>query len=97
MIDWKSNYLGPHYSDYDTRAMWRCAAEQHYLLQVHLYLIAVRRYLGRFSQNPESSHISGSLIFLRGVHPDSGLGVLEITPQEKLLTDLDTFFEGTQV
>lgn len=97
VIDWKSNYLGPHYSDYDTRAMWRCAAEQHYLLQVHLYLIAVRRYLGRFSQNPESSHISGSLIFLRGVHPDSGLGVLEITPQEKLLTDLDTFFEGTQV
>ena len=97
VVDWKSNYLGPHYSDYDTAAMWRCAAEQHYLLQVHLYLIALRRYLNRFPLNSYPSNISGSLIFVRGVHPANGLGVLEITPPHKLLTDLDALFEASKV
>jgi exodeoxyribonuclease V beta subunit len=90
VIDWKSNYLGPRYADYCRSAMWRCAARQHYLLQIHLYLVALRRYLRLYGSGTQA--VSGSLLFLRGVLPDAGQGVLEITPSEALLNDLDGLF-----
>ena len=90
VVDWKSNYLGPRYADYSRQAMWRCAAGQHYVLQVHLYLVALRRYLGLYG--PGTQAVSGSLLFLRGVLPEASHGVLEITPPEALLDDLDGLF-----
>jgi len=90
VVDWKSNYLGPRYADYCRSAMWRCAAGQHYLLQIHLYLVALRRYLRLYGSGTQA--VSGSLLFLRGVLPEAGQGVLEITPPEALLNDLDGLF-----
>jgi exodeoxyribonuclease V beta subunit len=90
VVDWKSNYLGPRYADYCRSAMWRCAAGQHYLLQIHLYLVALRRYLRLYGSGTQV--VSGSLLFLRGVLPEAGQGVLEITPPEALLNDLDGLF-----
>ena len=90
VVDWKSNYLGPRYADYGRQAMWRCATGQHYLLQIHLYLVALRRYLRLYG--PGTQAVSGSLLFLRGVLPETGQGVLEITPPEPLLDDLDGLF-----
>ncbi len=90
VVDWKSNFLGSRYGDYSQRAMWRCAAGQHYLLQVHLYLVALRRYL--LLRAPDFIALSGYLLFLRGIHPGSHLGVLEITPPDALLDDLDDLF-----
>jgi len=90
VVDWKSNYLGPHYADYSRQAMWRCAVGQHYVLQVHLYLVALRRYLRLYG--PGTQAVSGSLLFLRGVLPGASQGVLEITPPEALLDDLDGLF-----
>ena len=93
IVDWKSNYLGPRYTDYSRPAMWRCAAGQHYLLQIHLYLVALRRYLRLYG--PGTQAVSGSLLFLRGVLPETSQGVLEITPPEALLNDLDGLFVST--
>ena len=90
VVDWKSNYLGPRYADYSRQAMWRCATGQHYLLQIHLYLVALRRYLHLY--DPGLQAVSGSLLFLRGVLPNTEQGVLEITPPEALLDDLDGLF-----
>ena len=90
VVDWKSNYLGPQYADYSRQAMWRCATGQHYLLQIHLYLVALRRYLRLYG--PGLQAVSGSLLFLRGVLPNTEQGVLEITPPEALLDDLDGLF-----
>ena len=90
VVDWKSNYLGPRYADYRRPAMWRCAAGQHYLLQIHLYLVALRRYLRLY--DPGLQAVSGSLLFLRGVLPNTEQGVLEITPSEALMDDLDGLF-----
>ena len=95
VVDWKSNYLGSHYADYSRPALWRCAAQQHYLLQVHLYLVALRRYLRLFHLKPLASSLSGYLLFLRGVRPNTNLGVLEITPSESLLDDLETLFRSS--
>ena len=90
IVDWKSNYLGPRFADYSQQALWRCAAGQHYLLQVHLYLVALRRYLRLYDS--AIAAVSGSLLFLRGVLPGTGQGVLEITPSEPLLEELDHLF-----
>ena len=90
VVDWKSNYLGPRFADYSRPAMWRCAEGQHYLLQVHLYLVALRRYLQLYDSGVPA--VSGSLLFLRGVLPGSSQGVLEITPPEPLLDELDHLF-----
>ena len=92
VVDWKSNYLGSRYADYDRPVMWRCAAGQHYLLQIHLYLVALRRYLRRYG--PGTQAVSGSLLFLRGVLPNTEQGVIEITPPEALLDELDGLFES---
>jgi len=90
VVDWKSNYLGPRYADYSRPAMWRCAAGQHYLLQIHLYLVALRRYLRLHNSGLQA--VSGSLLFLRGVLPETNQGVLEIAPPKALLDDLDGLF-----
>ena len=92
VVDWKSNYLGPRHADYSRPAMWRCAAGQHYLLQIHLYLVALRRYLRLYG--PGTQAVSGSLLFLRGVLPNTEQGVIEITPPEALLDELDGLFES---
>ena len=90
VVDWKSNFLGPRVADYRQRALWRCAAEQHYLLQVHLYLVALRRYLRLYDSG--GAAVSGSLLFVRGVLPGTSQGVLEVTPPEPLLQELDRLF-----
>ncbi|MDE0395437.1 MAG: UvrD-helicase domain-containing protein [Gammaproteobacteria bacterium] len=93
VVDWKSNYLGPRYADYGRQAIWRCAAGQHYVLQIHLYLVALRRYLKLHDTNG-SAAVSASLLFLRGVFPGTSRGVLEITPAEPLLDELDGLFSS---
>ena len=90
VVDWKSNYLGSRVADYSRQALWRCAARQHYLLQLHFYLVALRRYLRLYDSG--GTAVSGSLLFVRGVHPGTNQGVLEITPSEPLLDELDRLF-----
>ena len=92
VLDWKSNYLGSRPRDYAQVAMWECAASQHYLLQVHLYLVALRRYLQLFGE--PATAVSGYVVFLRGVQPRSSEGLLELLPPDALLTDLDALFDG---
>ena len=90
IADWKSNYLGSCYNQYRQEDLWNCAADQHYLLQVHLYLVALRRYLKE--RAPQDTATSGYLVFLRGISPKQEDGVLEISPPDGLLKDLDKLF-----
>jgi len=45
VIDWKTNKLGADAEAYVPQSMLVCAMDSHYLLQAHLYLVALRRYL----------------------------------------------------
>jgi hypothetical protein len=63
------------------------------VLQIHLYLVALRRYLRRYAAGAPA--VSGSLLFVRGVLPEASHGVLEITPPEGLLDDIDSLFVST--
>ncbi len=92
VLDWKSNYLGSSRRHYSQAAMWACATSKHYVLQVHLYLVALRRYLGLFGTTATAR--SGSVVFMRGVQAETSEGILELQPPESLLVELDALFAG---
>ena len=85
VIDWKTNQLGTSPASYGLPSLQKCAMDHHYFLQAHLYLVALRRYLGG------ADKIHGAwLVFLRGA--SAGTGVLSIQPPGPLLSALDDLF-----
>jgi exodeoxyribonuclease V beta subunit len=86
VIDWKTNRLRG--DDYGPESLMECAMQSHYLLQAHLYLVALRRRLG-----PGAKIAGAWVVFLRGIHAESTDGILHICPRENLLSDLDDLFE----
>jgi len=87
VIDWKTNTLGKSLHDYRPESLRACAMESHYYLQTHLYLVALRRYLGG------KAAIAGAwLVFLRGIAAGSDRAILAITPTEQRLNALDQLF-----
>ena len=87
VIDWKTNNLGSSTKDYRLPSLQKVAEESHYLLQAHLYLVALRRFLG------PDARISGAwLVFLRGVASGRSNGILPISPSTELMADLDLLF-----
>lgn len=88
VIDWKTNRLGGTAAIHrDPETLLAASMRSHYLLQMHLYLVALRRFLGRTTAAP-----TAWLVFLRGVRADSADGILEIRPSESFLDDLDQLF-----
>ncbi len=85
VIDWKTNKLAGE--NYEKVALQKCAMENHYFLQVHLYLVALRRYLRSAGAAQDAW-----LVFLRGIAAGSEQGILHIRPPEKLLHALDNLF-----
>lgn len=45
VIDWKSNILGPNAEAYESNACRRAMIDEHYVLQYHLYVVALHRFL----------------------------------------------------
>jgi len=97
VIDWKTNKLGADAEAYVPQSMLVCAMDSHYLLQAHLYLVALRRYLRAAA--PAAAKLAGAwLVFLRAVEAGSASGILHIQPGEELLDALDRlFFQSEQV
>jgi exodeoxyribonuclease V beta subunit len=90
VIDWKTNHLGPTLAHYGPSALLQCAIDEHYLLQTHLYLVALRRYVRALGQ---PLHLAGAwLVFLRGIVRGSDAGVLHVNPPVAMLDALDRLF-----
>lgn len=91
VIDWKSNHLGPRAEHYTGEAMARAMEEHHYLLQYHLYLVALHRFLrSRLGAAYDyETHVGGALyVFLRGLD-EAGAGVYADRPSADLIAALD--------
>ncbi len=79
VIDWKTNQLAA----YDQESLRKAARASHYWLQTHLYLVALRRYLGL------QADLRGAwLVYLRGVQGGTPNSVLHINPTTALLDGL---------
>ncbi len=71
LVDWKSNDLGPSTANYGAKGMWQAMSHHHYVLQYHLYLVALHRFLSRrIADYDYRHHVAGACyVFLRGLEP----------------------------
>jgi len=92
IVDWKSNYLGNTVLDYGPEALGSAMEEASYILQYHIYTVALHQYLKvRLADYSYEKHFGGVYyIFLRGVDPDMGpdYGVYRDRPSEELVKKL---------
>lgn len=74
LVDWKSNDLGPAASDYGGDNLRSAMAQGFYVLQYHLYLVALNEYLRMRDASYDYEKDFGGVfyIFLRGVDPACG-------------------------
>lgn len=88
VVDWKTNRLGSGSGDYSQASLMQSAMSSHYLLQAHLYLVALRRRLGA------SSRLAGAwIVYLRGINGGTDQGILHVSPSGELLDDLSGIFD----
>ncbi len=97
LIDWKSNFLGPALSAYRRDRLAVAMASHHYILQYHLYVAMLDRYLrGRRPQYDYDRHFGGVLyVFLRGVVPggDGETGVFYDRPPSRRIAALSRLID----
>jgi exodeoxyribonuclease V beta subunit len=92
LVDWKSNFLGDRTEDYGREGLSRIMINAFYVLQYHLYTLALDRYLAlRLPDYSYQKHFGGIFyIFLRGVDPRRGpdFGVFRDLPSPRLIDRL---------
>jgi exodeoxyribonuclease V beta subunit len=92
LVDWKSNKLGEHAGDFSEARMFEEAVSHHYVLQLHFYLLALRRHLR--ARGGDFRLAGASLVFLRALEPGSRAGILHFDADPACLDRLDALFAG---
>ena len=88
IIDWKSNHLGFTHHQYLPAELTRSMAEHAYILQYHLYTLALDRYLQqRLPGYSYEDHFGGAIyLYLRGVFTASpGCGIFHDRPSSEFI------------
>ena len=83
IVDWKSNHLGFNAADYSPDNMTRSMADHAYILQYHLYALALHRHLKqRLPGYRYEAHFGGAIyVFLRGISKENPqLGIYRDKP-----------------
>ncbi len=97
LIDWKSNHLGGLPSDYSPERMAAEMARHRYVLQYHLYAVALHRYLAiRLEGYEYARHFGGVFyLFVRGMDPSDPThpGVYFDLPPVELIESLGSYFD----
>ncbi len=92
LVDWKSNFLGSDVAAYDGRSLRESMIREMYVLQYHLYVVALDRYLSfcvpGYSYNTHFGNVY--YLFLRGMDPAHGsqYGVYRDRPSQSLVREL---------
>jgi exodeoxyribonuclease V beta subunit len=94
LVDWKSNFLGSRLEDYCQDVLAAAMRDEFYIIQYHIYTIALNKYLQlRLPGYNYETHFGGVYyIFLRGVDPDRGseFGIYRERPSNKFIKELCT-------
>ena len=92
VVDYKSNRLGEYAEDYKADALVNEMQRHDYILQYHIYCVALHRLLStRLSGYDPREHLGGAYyLFLRGMSPHTGseVGIYYDRPSEALLAAL---------
>ncbi len=101
LVDYKSNQVGVRVADYASERLLPVMAQHHYLLQYHLYTVALHRFLReRLADYDYDAHFGGVLyLFLRAVSPQHppGSGVFFDRPPRALIEALHQLFAGDKL
>lgn len=95
IIDWKSNYLGNCVENYSLPLLQKVMHENYYILQYHIYAVALHRYLAlRKADYAYEKHFGGIYyLFVRGINPQQGsFGIYYDRPAAELITYLSSYF-----
>jgi len=92
VVDYKSNRLGEYAEDYKVDAVVKEMQRHDYILQYHIYCVALHRLLSiRLPGYDPQEHLGGAYyLFLRGMSPQTGpqIGIYYDRPSEALLAAL---------
>lgn len=98
LVDWKSNALGTRTSDYSPQSLVRAMVENFYILQYHIYTLALDLYLGnRVPRYRYETHFGGVYyLFLRGMEPEAGpgFGIFRDLPDPRLISAMKEALVG---
>ena len=75
ILDWKSNYLGPHSTDYLKQNINNAMIDHRYHVQYLIYTLALDQYLSsRMTGYDFEKHFGGVFyLFIRGMRPENGM------------------------
>lgn len=92
VVDYKTTNLGPRFSDYSSDRLAAAMADHDYILQYHLYAVAVTQFLAQRLPDFDAERDFGGVLyyFLRGTAPGSRNlgGVYYHRPQQRLVAEL---------
>ena len=93
IVDWKSNLIGRDINRYRTENLIPIMQNDYYILQYHLYTLALHKYLKNRLPNYDYEKDFGGVfyIFLRGINKTKGAdyGIYRDRPQKKLILEMD--------
>ena len=93
ILDWKSNKLGGHSDGFGQEELEREMFTHHYVLQYHLYVVALHRFLLRRVKdyNYEKNFGGVYYLFLRGMKKGSARGIFFDLPDYETVHTLERF------
>ena len=93
IVDWKSNLLGKDINNYRADNLVPIMQKDYYILQYHLYTLALHKYLkNRLASYDYEKHFGGIFyIFLRGIDKTKGpnYGIFRDRPEKNLILEMD--------
>ena len=98
IMDYKSNWLGNHLSDYGPERLEQAMRDHNYGLQYWLYTLVLHRYLQNAMEDYDyTAHFGGVMyLFIRGMEPTlAGSGVYFVLPDPATLERLDRCLTGS--
>ncbi len=94
LVDHKTSRLGPKPADYAPARLQAHMAARHYVLQYHLYVVALHRWLSVRLLDYDYDRDFGGVryLYLRGMCGPAGSGVFADRPPRALVEALDALF-----
>ncbi len=100
LLDWKSNHLGGSPEDYTQQGLHAAMEKNYYILQYHIYTLALHHYLKkRIKGYSYDGHFGGVIyVFIRGIDPMKGpeYGIYRKLPSEGLIEYLSDMLARTR-
>ncbi len=97
ILDWKSNHLGDRRGDYDSARLEQAMLASDYVLQYHLYVLALHRQLRARLPGYDYERSMGGVLyaFVRGAAPGEVSGMFSDRVPYALVAALDRWAGGT--